>query len=88
MYLYELQWELLVSGIAVNNATCRTLQYMGCTRQAMHQVALQQFNAARAKFMVEISIYDLSMLVWPDKSRCDRRHTIGYSLRGMPMSDR
>ena len=90
--LYELQRELLVSGVAVSNATiCRTLRYMGCTRQAMHQVALQQSDAARAKFMAEISIYDPSMLVWLDESGCDRRHTIrkyGYSLRGMPMSDR
>ena len=91
IYLYELQRELIHSGISVSNATiCRTLKYMGCTRQAMHHVALQQSNVARAKFMVEISMYDPPMLVWLDESECDRRHTIrkyGYSLRGKPMSD-
>jgi hypothetical protein len=66
------------------------MRYMGCTRQAIHHVALQQSDAVRAKFMEEISVYDPSMLVWLDESGCDRRHTIikyGYSLRGMPMSD-
>ena len=91
IYLYELQRELSQSGICVSNATiCRTLKYMGCTRQAMHHVALQQSDAARAKFMAEISVYDPSMLVWLDESGCDRRNTVrkyGYSLRGMPMSD-
>ena len=92
IYLYELQRELSVRGICVSDSTiCRTLRYMGCTRQAMHQVALQQSDASRARFMAEISVYDPSMLVFLDESGCDRRHTIrkyGYSLRGMPMSDR
>ena len=91
IYHYELQRELAKSGICVSNATvCRILKYMGCSRQAMHHVALQQSETSRARFMAEISVYDPSMLVWLDESGCDRRHTIrkyGYSLRGKPLCD-
>jgi len=46
--------------------TCRTLQFMGCTRQVIRSVAIQQSDAMRAKFMTEISIYDPSMFLWLD----------------------
>ena len=90
IYLYELQKELTKSGICVSNATCRTLKYMGCTRQAMHHVALQRSEISRARFMADISMYDPSMLVWLDESGCDRCNTIrkyGYNLRGKPLHD-
>ena len=51
----------------------------------MHHVALQQAETVRARFMVQISVYDPLMLVWLDEIGCDRRHAIrkyGYSLRG------
>lgn len=43
IYLQELQDHLLgIFGVLVSVPTiCRTLKYMGCTRQAMHRVALQ-----------------------------------------------
>ena len=63
---------------------------MGCTRQYMHHIALQQSEVLRSKFMAEISVYDPSMLIWIDESGCDRRNTIrkyGYSLKGHPLND-
>ena len=92
IYLHELQNELFkIFGVSISVATiCRTLKYMGCTRQAMHQIALQQSNVLRAKFMADISIYDPSMLIWLDEGGCDRRNMIrkyAYSLRGMPLKN-
>jgi len=89
IYLHEVKGELLnMFGVSVSEATiCRTLRYMGCTRQTMHHVAIQ---VCRGKCMAEISMYDLSMLIWLHKTGCNGRNTIrkyGYSLRGMPLSD-
>ena len=47
----------------------------------MHHIALQQSDAAKARFMAEISVYDPSMLVWLDESGCDRQHTIIVQLQ-------
>ena len=62
VYLHELQTELLNKfGVTVSAPTiCRTLKFMGCTRQSMHHVAIQRSDMLRAKFMAEISAYDLS----------------------------
>ena len=88
IYLHELQHRLQEAyGVRVHISTiCRTLKSMGCTRQVIRHVALQQSEAMRAKFMAEVSIYDPSMLVWIDESGCDRRNSIrkyGYSVRGI-----
>ena len=88
IYLHELQHRLQEAyGVRVHVSTiCRTLKSMGCTRQVIRHVALQQSEAMRAKFMAEVSIYDPSMLVWIDESGCDRRNSIrkyGYSVRGI-----
>jgi hypothetical protein len=59
---------------------------MGCSRQVVRHVALQQSDALRAKFMAEISLYEPGMLVWLDESGCDKRNNIrkyGYSIRGI-----
>lgn len=74
IYLQELQDELLCNfGVLVSVPTiCRTLKYMGCSRQAMHRVALQRSDALRACFIAEISVYDPSMLVWLDETGCHR----------------
>ena len=86
IYLYELKCELVkMFGVGVSEATiCRTLRYMGCTRQAMHHMAIQQSEVCRGRFMAEISMYDPSMLIWLDETGCDGCNTIckyGYSLR-------
>ena len=92
IYLTELQDELFdIFGVIVSVSTiCRTLKYMGCTRQSMHRVAMQQSDALRARFMAEISVYDPDMLIWIDETGCDRRDATrkyGYSVRGIPMCD-
>ena len=92
IYLHELQAEIWSKfGVMVSASTiCRTLKFMGCTRQSMHHVAIQRSDMLRAKFMAEISAYDPSMLIWLDETGCDQRHTIrkyGYSIRGLPLSD-
>ena len=78
-------------GVHVSAATiCRTLRFMGCTRQAIRQIALQQSEVLRAQFMAMVSMYDPRMLIWLDESGCDRRHSMrkyAYSIRGMPMCD-
>lgn len=92
IYLHELQTKLWVMfEVTVSAATiCRTLKFMGCTRQVIQHIAVQRSEELRAKFMAEISVYDPSMLIWIDETGCDRRHSIrkwGYSLRGMPPRD-
>ena len=92
IYLDELQDRLLaIFGVLVSVPTiCRTLKRMGCTRQAMHRVALQRPDALRARFMAEISVYDPRMFVWLDETGCDHRHSTrkyGYSVRGIPICD-
>ena len=78
-------------GIVISLTTiCRTLRRMGCTRQAMHHVALQRSDVLRARFMSEISVFDPSMLVFLDETGCDKRNSIrkyGYSVRGIPIQD-
>jgi len=65
VYLHELQ-EMLNDdyGVVISIPTiCKALKHMGCTRQSMHHIALQQSDHERAKFMAEISCYDPFMLV-------------------------
>ena len=92
IYLHEVQAKLLAMyGVTVCAATiCRTLKFMGCTRQVIQHIPVQRSEELRARFMAEISMYDPSMLIWIDESGCDRRNSIrkwGYSLRGMPPKD-
>ena len=92
IYLHEVQAKLLARfGVTVGVATiCRTLKFMGCTRQVIQHIPVQRSEELRAKFMADISMYDPSMLVWIDETGCDRRHSMrkwGYSLRGMPPRD-
>jgi len=91
IYLHELQEKLKKYGVTISVPTiCRTLKQMGCTRQIMHHVAMQQSEYQRAKFMAEISRYDPSMLVWLDETGCDNRNALrqkAYSIRGMPLYD-
>lgn len=53
IYLSEIQDGFMrIFGVYVCVSTiCRTLKIMGCTRQAMHQVALQRSDEQRARFM-------------------------------------
>ena len=92
MYLHEIQAKLLAAfGVTVSVPTiCRTLKFMGCTRQVIQHIAVQCSDDLRAKFMAEVAVYDPSMLIWVDESGCDRRHCLrkrAYSIRGMTPRD-
>jgi transposase len=92
IYLGEIQATLVSKfGVTIDVSTiCRTLKFMGCTRQVIQRVALQRSDDQRAKFVAEVSRYDPSMLIWIDESGCDRRNCMrkrGYSLRGMTPKD-
>ena len=56
IYLHEIQAELYAMfGVQVSVPTiCRTLRYMGCTRQVLSHVAAQRSDALRGKFMADI----------------------------------
>lgn len=59
---------------------------MGPTQQAIQHIAVQQSDELRAKFMADVLIYDPSMLIWINKSRCDRCNCMrkwGYSVSGL-----
>ena len=88
IYLHEIQHQLQeIYGVKIHVSTiCRTLKFMGCTRQVIRHVALQQSELLRAKFMSEVSLYDPNMLIWIDESGCDRRNSTrrhAYSIRGI-----
>jgi len=92
LYLHEIQSRLLNDvGKSVSIATiCQTLQYMGCTRQAMKHVASQRSDEERARYMAEISMYDPTMIIWIDETGCDKRHSTrkwSYSIRGLTPQD-
>jgi len=72
IFLIEIQQKLMQMGIVVSmSCICKTFKRMGCTRQAMHHIALQQSETDRARFMADISIYEPSMLVFIDETGCD-----------------
>lgn len=92
IYLSEIQAKLqLRFGVKVSAATiCRTLKFMGCTRQVTQHVALQRSDECRARFMAEVSVYDVSMLIWIDESGCDKRNSVrkrAYGIRGITPKD-
>ena len=92
IYLHEIQQQLFhMFGVDVSVSTiCRTLKFMGCSRQKIQHIALQRSEVCRARFMSEISIYDPAMLVWVDETGCDRQNSMrkfGYSVRGIPPRD-
>lgn len=92
IYLHEIQARLTATlGVTISPATiCRTLKFMGCTRQVLQHIALQRDEEQRARFMAEVSVYDPSMLLWIDESGCDRRHSMrkrAYAIRGKPPRD-
>ena len=87
IYLHEIQAKLTaILGVTASPATiCRTLKFMGCTRQVLQHIALQRDEEQRARFMAEVSVYDPSMLLWIDESGCDRCHSMrkrAYAVRG------
>ena len=76
IYLHEIKGLIQDTvGSTVSESTiCRTLKYMGCTRQVIRYVATQQSAELRARFMAEVSIYGPFIFVWLDESGFDRRN--------------
>ena len=92
IYLQEIKemcFEIWGVEICVSTI-CRTLKFMGCSRQKIQHIALQRSDMCRARYMSEISIYDPSMFIWIDETGCDRRNSMrryGYSMKGLPPRD-
>ena len=65
IYLSEIKEQLThLIGVEISVSTiCRTLKFMGCSRQAMCCVALQWSDQLRARFMAQISVYDPAMFI-------------------------
>ena len=65
MYLHELCDELEeVTGKRVHPSTiCRTIHHFRMTRQKLRSIAIQRSDETRAEFMVELSLFDPSMLI-------------------------
>ena len=78
IYLHELCDELEeVTGKRVYPSTiCRTIHHFGMTRQKFGSIAIQRSDETRAEFMVELSLFDPSMLIWLDETGSDWRNTI------------
>ena len=93
IYHSEIRAKLVTKfGVTMDISTiiCRTLKYMGCTRQVIQRILLQCSSEDRAKFMVQVSMYDPFMLLWIDESGYDERnckHKRSYSVRGMAPQD-
>ena len=93
IYMHEIQSRLFtIFGVTVGTSTlCKTLKCMGCSRQVIQHIPVQRSDKLRAIFMTEISIYDTSMLLWVDKTDCDRRDSTrkrGYGFNVTPPTDR
>jgi len=78
IYLYEIKAELeRLFRTRISVATiCRTLRFIGCSRQVMHRVAIQQSDTFRARFMADIAVYDPRMFVWIDETGSHRGNTL------------
>lgn len=87
LYLHEMQWELQAHGVSPSLSTIsRHLRKIGITRKKVKQLAEQQNQASRLRYMAEMKVFDPAMLIWLDETGCDKRNTArqyGYSLRGL-----
>ena len=86
IYLREDQDELFtLTGTLVDCSTiCRKAKRMGLTRQNLKKNSVKQSDAKRAEYMVEIEAFDPEMLVFIDKTGCDKRNLVrqyGYGVR-------
>ena len=91
IYLSELQDKLFnIVGVLVSVPTiCKTLKVMGCCRRVISYVAKQRSDELQARFMAEMSAYEVEMCIFLDESSCDkrcgiRRYAYIYYQRGTP----
>ena len=81
IYSHELQDKLHdLFGVTVGVPTIyKTLRRMGCCRRVIRHVAIQWSEEQRARFMADISVYHPAMIIWIDKSGCNRRNRVWES---------
>ena len=74
------------TGTEVSPSTlCKLLAKHGFTRKKVQHVARQRSLKHRAAFIAEISYFPKEMLVWVDKTGCDKRDMLrkfGYAFQG------
>jgi len=92
IYLAEIQSKLEdMYNVHCSIATiCRTLKFMGCSRQVIQKIDLHRSDDCRAEFMAKVSMYEPEMLVWIDESGCDKRNSFrkyAYSMKGLTPQD-
>ena len=64
---------------------CRFLKRNNFSRKRLSNIARQRSTQQRAEFQAECELYSPEMLIFVDKTGCDRRDAMrkfGYSLRG------
>ena len=88
IYLKEIQAQLLEDlMVEVDMSTiCRFLQKSGFTHQKLTMVALQRDDYLHYQYMIDISVYKPSMLIFLDETGADRRQCLrkhGYGVRKM-----
>ena len=64
---------------------CRFLRVVGFTCQKMKYAALQRDKHLHSKFITDVFMYSLDMLIFLDESGCDKQNSLrkyGYGLHG------
>lgn len=74
IYLHELQAKLLARfGVTVGIATiCRTLKFMGCARQVIQHIPVQQSKELTKLW--DFCVWSIYAIVWVGESGCDQGH--------------
>ena len=89
IYLREIQKKKLLDELQleVNTSTiCRFLHENNFRHQKLSVVALQRDNFLRQKYIHNVSLYGMDMLIFLDETGADIRNSVrkrGYSLRGI-----
>ena len=90
IYLHELQKQVFeVTGVELSESSiCKFLHDSNFSRQTMTLRATQIDENLRARFVSDISVYSVDMIIFMDETGTDRRDMLrrkGYSLRGQPV---
>jgi len=89
IYLREIQSKLIeMVGVSITLLSlCRFLSHVRFSHQKMKYAALQRDEQLCSRFVMDVSIYNLDMLIFLDESGVYKRASqrkYGYSLRGKP----
>ena len=91
IYLSELQRRVEeTTNTSISKSTiCCFLHWQKFSCKKLTKIASQRSQELREKFLIDCSVYKPEMLVFIDKTGCDRRSAMrrfGYSLRGLLMN--